>query len=126
MGKLAIRQGDVLFFARSFVWSITKMSSDNIKDLPEHVRMGEFYKLWEAHKRAGNFPVTQEEADRLAALCNVTAPRIKKPQAAPELAMEVEAEDHDVVFDPYAAADRAYARAYEVQDNIYGRGRRGN
>ena len=78
MGTLAIREGDVLYFARSLVWEIIVMASNDIKDQPEHVRMAEFYKLWEAHKRAGNFEVSQDSADRLAALCHVTAPKLKR------------------------------------------------
>jgi hypothetical protein len=53
------------------------MVSDDLKNQPEHVRMGEFYKLWEAHKRAGDFEVSQKSADRLAAMCNVKAPKVE-------------------------------------------------
>ncbi|MRG92814.1 hypothetical protein [Polyangium spumosum] len=53
------------------------MASDEIKNLPLHERMAHFYKLWEMHKRAGDFEVTQEATDRLAAMCNVPAPRVK-------------------------------------------------
>lgn len=53
------------------------MATNDLKDQPEHVRMAEFYKLWDAHKRAGNFDVSQEAADNLAALCSVTAPKVK-------------------------------------------------
>jgi hypothetical protein len=83
MGTLAIRQGDVLYFARSIVWTITTMATDDIANQPEHVRMAEFYKLWEAHKRAGQFEVSQEAADRLAALCHVTAPKLKRATPGP-------------------------------------------
>ncbi len=83
MGSLAIRQGDVLFFARSIVWKTTIMVTNDLKNQPEHVRMAEFYKLWDAHKRAGNFDVSQESADRLAALCHVAAPKVKRPIYTP-------------------------------------------
>jgi hypothetical protein len=79
MGTLAVRQGDPLFFARSLVWSFTMQISDEIKNQPVHVRMAEFYKLWKLHRQSGDFKVTQENADLIANLCNVPAPRVNEP-----------------------------------------------
>lgn len=73
MGKLAIRQGDVLFFARSLVWKAMAMTHDDILTKPEHVR---FEALWNTLKATGNFVPSQEEADRIAAMYNVKAPRV--------------------------------------------------
>ncbi|MDI1429619.1 hypothetical protein [Polyangium sorediatum] len=53
------------------------MRYEEIKNMPEHERMRVFFELWETYKRAKDFEVTQEAADRLAAMCNVTAPRVK-------------------------------------------------
>lgn len=80
MGTLAIRQGDVLYFARSLVWSVIVMKSEDIKALPDYLRLEWFFKLWDMQKKAGDFVVSQEAADTLAAFCNVTAPRVK-PEA---------------------------------------------
>lgn len=54
--------------------------SDEIKNQPAHVRMAEFYKLWKMHRQSDDFKPTQENADLLAALCGVTAPRVNDPE----------------------------------------------
>lgn len=77
MGTLAIRQGDVLHFARSLVWVTVMRISADIKNQPVHVRMAEYFKLWEQLKRAGDFHVSQENADLLASLCGVPAPCVR-------------------------------------------------
>lgn len=67
MGRSAIRQGDVLYFARSLVWRITAMVSDEIKNLPEAIRFERCLDAWERYLRLGG-ECTQEEADRIAAM----------------------------------------------------------
>ena len=76
MGTLAIRQGDVLYFARSLVWRHAIMSSENIDDMPPHERFEAFMKTWNELKATGDFVASQEEADRIAALYKTTAPRV--------------------------------------------------
>lgn len=79
MGTLAIRQGDFLFFAHSLTWRIIAMASENLKDQPEYVRFERFLKTWNDLKRTGNFVVSQAEADRVAAMFGVVAPRVVVP-----------------------------------------------
>ena len=69
MGMLAVRQGDVLFFARSLVWSVMYM--DNIDDLDPIDRIRRFHLTITERERLLNRLVTQEEMDDLAAQCKV-------------------------------------------------------
>lgn len=69
MATLAIRQGDVLFFARSLVWSITHMG--NIDELDDVGRIERFQNLWEQRKRLVGRQLTQAELDELASQCRV-------------------------------------------------------
>ncbi|MBK9259817.1 MAG: hypothetical protein IPM54_08265 [Polyangiaceae bacterium] len=71
---LAIRQGDVLFFARSLMWSITQMN--NIDELDDIGRIERFQNLWEQRKALLGRQVTQEELDDLAAQCKVKSVKL--------------------------------------------------
>lgn len=80
MGTLAIRQDDVLYFARSLVWRHTVMSikKDGVLELHEGERYIRFCIAIQEHRKAG-FEFTQENVDMMAALFKVTAPRIAAP-----------------------------------------------
>lgn len=77
MDTLAIRQGDVLFFARSLVWSITMSelatyTEEQLLALSEASRYEMFLTAWERHLNSGLDP-SQEEADRIAGIYHVKA-----------------------------------------------------
>lgn len=79
MGTLAIRQGDVLFFARSLVWSITSMS--NIEELDDIGRIERFQNLWQQREMLLGKKLTQEEVDDLALQCKVKTVQLPRPSS---------------------------------------------
>lgn len=81
MTTLAIRQGDVLFFARSLVWRQTIMSieENKILEMPEGERYTRFCIAVQEHRKAG-FEFSQEQVDVIAALFKVKAPRLPTVQ----------------------------------------------
>lgn len=82
MGTLAIRQGDVLYFARSFAWCITMneltYTTEQLLALSDATRYEMFLTAWERHLKAGLDP-SQQEADRIAALFHTTAKVAPRP-----------------------------------------------
>jgi hypothetical protein len=84
MGSLAIRQGDVLFFARSLIWRRTIMSIEENKvlEMSEGERYIRFCIAVQEHRKAG-FEFNQENIDALALLFRVKAPRLQKATQHP-------------------------------------------
>ena len=124
MGTLAIRQGDVLFFARSLVWSITMSEKhEDIASLPEAIRYERFLATWERHIKAGE-PNTRKEKERIAAMYNVTLTSLKTSQVPTN--METEDEEPLQPLNIYELHDRASADMRARLDEYHGYGRRRN
>lgn len=69
MATLTARQGDVLYFARSLIWTVIVMTTNEIWGQPDHVRFEAYVqKLKELRAMGGR--ITQAQSDQIAAMYN--------------------------------------------------------
>lgn len=61
------------------------MSAENIDEKPEYERFNLFLDAWNKLKATGNFVPSQDEADRIAAMYNVKAPRVQAQHPSPSI-----------------------------------------